>query len=374
MATLLLMEQLRFFNDFVQGDVKDSHLPLDLGRKGQRPILYDRDDKEIGSRHEWSWKYPEAEFFMVKQMQLCSLFCTVEEDTPKGGFVNHFQLPYDAILPFRDCEAPKTVHGGFGTVTKVQIEPSHFRYQGKSRKPKYFAVKTIRHSMQEHPYEADSLARRVAIPNMINREHLHRLLFSFRRADLYYLVFEWADGDLTELWQRMPDQYKPNDHEHVCWFFRQCVGIVRSLHSLQNHHRSYSASIEGELRRVRFNGSHGRHSDIKPQNILWFENYQGTKKDHLVIADLGLAQFNSTQSKSQVLWANVRGCTQTYKAPESDVETFVTGKYDIWGLGCVFLEHASVFLLGDAKCIDEFSNSRKGENEGHKKDRCHLVN
>lgn len=364
MGTLILMERLELLGDFIKGDVEDSRLPLALDREGIRPVLYDRDGEKI--KHEWPWSYPQAEYFMMKQMQLCGLFCTVEEDSPKGGFVSHFRLLDSAILPFPTCEVPETLRGGFGTVIKVKIEPSHLRYRGRTRKPEYFSVKTIQHSRQEHPYEADSLARRVAIPEVIDREHLHRLLFSFRRADFYHLVFEWADGDLIMFWQKMPGRYRLDDPGDACWFFEQCLGIMRSLNSLHNLHPSFSAMDGDELKRVIINECHGRHSDIKPQNILWFENYQDKKKDHLVIADLGLTQFNTTQSKSQVLWTNVRGYPETYKAPEGDVERRVGGKYDVWGIGCVFREHASVFLRRDFKCVKDFSKRRVKESREHR--------
>lgn len=277
--------------------------------------------------------------------------------------MNHFRLPGDFILPFLDCQPPVVLYGGSSKVTKVEIEPSHLWYQGKSRKPKYFSVKTIWHNLSAHPGEADSLARRLAIRNKAGREHLHRVLFSFRRLDSYHLVFEWADGDLTQLWQEMPNRYKPDDFDSVCWFFKQCVGIITSLHGLQNHAPSHSPG-EG-LEQVFYNECHGRHSDIKPENILWFRNYQENKKDHLVIADLGLTQFNTTKSKSQVAWADVGGYTETYKAPESDVKASVGGKYDIWGIGCVFLLHVSVFLRGNVKCVETFYKRRVREGQHH---------
>jgi serine/threonine protein kinase len=201
----------------------------------------------------------------------------------------------------------------------------------------------------------------LVIKKLADREHLHQLLFSFRRADYYYLVFEWADGDLTDLWKTMPSLYRPDIYEDARWFFRQCTGIVRSLGSLHEQRSSYTASTMEEIVHVALAGKYGRHSDIKPQNLLWFGDYQGDKKDHLVIADLGLTQFNTSQSKSHASWAGIKGYTQTYKAPESEVSREVGARYDIWSLGCVFLEHASVFLMRDDSSVKAFSDSRLEE-------------
>lgn len=360
MATLILINGLNFLLDFVKAKVEDSQLPLTVHRRGQQPILYDRENNEIECSKNWTWSYPEAEYFTMKQMQLCSLFCTIDEEEQ---FMDHFRLPADFVLPFVDSDPPVIRSGGYGKVTKVFIEPSHLWYRGRYPKPECFAIKAVQHSSIDHPSEADSLARRLVIKKLADREHLHQLLFSFRRADYYYLVFEWADGDLTDLWETMPSLYRPDVEEDACWFFRQCAGIVRSLGSLHEQRSSYTASTVKEIVHVALEGKYGRHSDIKPQNLLWFSDFQGDKKDHLVIADLGLTQFNTSQSKSHVSWAGVKGYTQTYKAPESEGSGRIGVRYDIWSLGCVFLEHASVFLMRDKSCVRTFSNSRLKEDK-----------
>ncbi|KAF5686032.1 serine threonine kinase [Fusarium circinatum] len=364
MATLILLNGLRFLLDFVKAKVEDSQLPLTVQRQGQQPILYDREKNEIESSRNWAWSYPDAEYFTMKQMQLCSLFCTIDEEEQ---FMDHFRLPADFVIPFVDSDTPVIRTGGYGKVTKAFIEPSHLWYRGRYPKPECFAIKAVQHSSIDHPSEADSLARRLVIKKLADREHLHQLLFSFRRADYYYLVFEWADGDLTDLWETMPTLYSPDVYEDALWFFRQCLGIVRSLGSLHKQRSSYTASTLEEVVHVALAGKYGRHSDIKPQNLLWFSDYQGDKKDHLVIADLGLTQFNTSQSKSHASWAGIKGYTQTYKAPESEVNEVVGSRYDIWSLGCVFLEHASVFLTRDGRSVDAFSKSRLEED--HRRNR-----
>ncbi|KAF9765994.1 hypothetical protein IL306_001647 [Fusarium sp. DS 682] len=362
MATLILIDGLKFLPDFVKAKVDDSQLPLTLQRRGYEAVLFDREKREIEPPHKWGWSYREADYFSIKQMHLCSLFCTIDED---GQFMDHFRLPADFVLPFVDSQPPEVRYGGYGKVTKVFIEPSHLWYRGKYPKPKCFAIKAVRHMSTDHPSEADSLARRLVIKKLADREHLHQLLFSFRRADFYYLVFEWADGDLTDLWKSMPKFYSPDIYEDACWFFRQCVGIARSLGGLHSQSSSYTATTSmEELVHVELAGKYGRHSDIKPQNILWFSDYQGNKKDHLVISDLGLTQFSTTQSKSHAPWAGIKGYTQTYKAPESEVRGQIGLRYDIWSLGCVFLEHASVFLMRDVTCVKDFSDSRLDEDRG----------
>lgn len=108
---------------------------------------------------------------------------------------------------------------------------------------------------------------------------------------------------------------------------------------------------------------YGRHGDIKPENILWFENYEDhlnhrNHLNHLVISDFGLAQFHNAYSKSRVNRNNINGGTLTYEPPDMLLDHEISQKYDIWSLGCVFLEFVSWLLLGAHETIDEFSKRR----------------
>lgn len=97
---------------------------------------------------------------------------------------------------------------------------------------------------------------------------------------------------------------------------------------------------------------YGRHGDIHPGNILWFnDSPEGTLK----IADFGQAELNSKLSKTkQRDVAN----HLTYRPPECDIKpSFIRQSYDIWCLGCVYLEFLT-WLLGGRRLYDEFSFKR----------------
>lgn len=111
---------------------------------------------------------------------------------------------------------------------------------------------------------------------------------------------------------------------------------------------------EPQLRRDARQGL-GRHGDIKPANILWFLTH-GKERDHLVVADLGLTRYHSSLTKSRV--KRVDGWTGTYRAPEIDLHNPISARYDIWSLGCVFLEFCIWYLLG----YDDVENFRRARN------------
>ena len=96
---------------------------------------------------------------------------------------------------------------------------------------------------------------------------------------------------------------------------------------------------------------YGRHGDINPGNILWFDDEdisQERLKGTLKIADFGQAELNSLQSRTKP--RDVAN-TLTYRPPECDklddqAPAPIRQTYDIWCLGCVYLEFITWFFGG----------------------------
>ncbi|QKD53995.2 uncharacterized protein FOBCDRAFT_135299 [Fusarium oxysporum Fo47] len=105
--------------------------------------------------------------------------------------------------------------------------------------------------------------------------------------------------------------------------------------------------------------SYGRHGDIKPENILWFE-LDNEPHGLLVLADFGLAKFHRERSRSFTKNTNV-GYTYTYAPPEIDIEgEFMSRSSDIWSFGCVLLEMVC-WLLGGWELSEAFADARLTE-------------
>lgn len=100
----------------------------------------------------------------------------------------------------------------------------------------------------------------------------------------------------------------------------------------------------------------GRHGDIKPENILWFKNNRMYSMGILQIADFGLGRFHGRDSRSGINPEKVVS-SPTYEPPECKLRQPVSRTYDIWSLGCVFLEFITWLLKGNAE-IDGFSDAR----------------
>ncbi|KAH6682180.1 hypothetical protein F5X68DRAFT_172126 [Plectosphaerella plurivora] len=373
MGTLMLIEKMKVLPNFIKGNISDDQLPLtlepwDLNRPGTR--LLDRNKKHLPELDLAKWSYPLAESFVAKQAELCSPFFTIRDDP--SGEVDYYKLSSTTILPFLDIGRIAPRNGGFGTVNKVQIERSHLACSLGTPTPEYLAIKKLHQydvTLEAHPKEVDALTRRVVVPTH-SRGHVSRLLFTFLLGDSYFMAFEWADGNLKELWEKDPSRFQPANPNDSRWFFEQCLGLVFGLDGIHNSKASFNMNNNADIRFVLKN-AYGRHSDIKPENILLYEASEAEKimangnvsAPRLVLADLGCAQFNTTLTKSVVRISRVSGMTATYSAPETETVRIVGPKYDIWALGCVFLEHASVFIEGSVDVVHEFSSRRNAEDK-----------
>lgn len=103
---------------------------------------------------------------------------------------------------------------------------------------------------------------------------------------------------------------------------------------------------------------YGRHGDINPGNILYYndtgdrlQDFSGTLK----LADFGQAELNTLLSKTK---PRSVANTMTYRPPECDLSPkIIRQSYDIWCLGCVYLEFIT-WLFGGQKLLQKFTKLR----------------
>lgn len=211
-------------------------------------------------------------------------------------------------------------------------------------------------SNDHHAYRQELSALEKACAQVQNVAHLIKLLLTFKHKERYYLLFEWADGNLRDLWEQKAVQDSPAFTSE--WLAEQCLGLSRAVQSIQGlttwqiKKREDSESDEQDW---------GRHGDIKPNNILWFSKNNGNS-NVLVISDLGLTRYHSRLSKSMIDPKHLEGYTWSYRAPEVDLLGLITPKFDIWSLGCVFLEVMIWYLQGKDAL---FSFEEERFNEDH---------
>lgn len=411
---LIMMEQIQFLELFIKGDTSDGDLPLEIRtvdsndtesvyqlckrRPGFSDILDSPDflnSSKILSTSDHldpvkcldGWSSQQMEYFVLHQKRICVPFFQLP-----GEQIKFYCLHDNPILPFMDAgeNEQQPIFCGSGSVRKVKIHSAQYTHTGGGKVSsvpcrqgfqaddwfqvqeginKYFAVKELRvATKQAHDNEVDIFKKIGLARSHSSPRHLIQLQFSYLLGDRYYLVFPWADGNLRQFWEIQPSP-SPADWKQSKWFFTQCAGLVRALRKIHHVHSTTMTkpketipleelnSLFGGLVQGDSPKEWGRHGDIKPENILWFQKHDGLT-DFLVLSDFGLTSFNTADSRSKVHHDAITGFTGTYRPPEFDLQSEISQSYDVWSLGCVFLEFVSWFLLGFNQTEDSFTNWR----------------
>ncbi|EUC31150.1 hypothetical protein COCCADRAFT_28066 [Bipolaris zeicola 26-R-13] len=348
LGILVSMERLGHLEEFINGDIWDNDLPFKESREStlnpKSSILdgWSRNDRLLFYENQKVFFVP---FFDMHENGLCS-----------------YELDRGTRLPWVSIE-PKS-SGGTGLVHQVEIHPSHHNFSkpGSTENPK-FALKEIDAS-EQRAYRKELHALEKTCAHAQTENHLIKLLLTFQHGNTFYLLFEWADGNLQQFWDKY-SSIEPTPSNEL-WAAQQCLGLARAvsrIHGLSSWHarkrkRKGSNSLEFQNEDKH---EWGRHGDIKPENILWFEEH-GELRRHLVISDLGLARYHTEFSKSLVPRALIDGITWGYRAPEVDFREPISQKYDIFSLGCVFLEFCIWYLRG-LQDVEDFGLEREDEDE-----------
>lgn len=179
-------------------------------------------------------------------------------------------------------------------------------------------------------------------------EHLIKVLAAFSQCGRDFLIFPLAEGSLDKFWQ----QWDASPPQNALWLIEQCHGLTEGL---QHIHQYVSTDLSNDVTVL------GRHGDIKPQNILWFQD--SSNKNRLVLSDFTLMRFHTKGSNQETTMDRISG-TKTYRAPEVEVKSHhhVSQGYDVWSLGCVFLEMISCYLVGYKATYERAFKGADGQN------------
>ncbi|KAK4033138.1 hypothetical protein C8A01DRAFT_50215 [Parachaetomium inaequale] len=196
--------------------------------------------------------------------------------------------------------------GSFGEVYKYDIHPNHLVDPKKSAHYKYVAVKEIpprsdkdRQTIIEGWEKEASVLQKM---NALQQEHIVRFLTAFRHGDQgredHYLMFEWADGgNLLNLWKTTAHPLTPR---LVKAAVKQILGLANAL--CNAHYPKTGPTF--------------RHGDLKPANILWFKNNDGSDEmGTLKIADWGLAKQHNVVTELRANKTSTEYGTRRYEPP-----------------------------------------------------------
>ena len=140
--------------------------------------------------------------------------------------------------------------------------------------------------------------------------------------------------------------------ENTIWLLRQFRGLAEALKGIHDLSGvGTSPSAPSLVARPANERKAGYHHDLKPENILYFK---ATRE--FQISDFGSGKVQTYRSGSHNT-SSANG-TLTYEPPEAAMAGGKTSRpYDIWSLGCVFLEILIWAVLGFAS-VEDFRTNR----------------
>jgi serine/threonine protein kinase len=181
-------------------------------------------------------------------------------------------------------------------------------------------------------------------------QHLIKAIAFYKKNHDFFFVFPWAQhGNLRKFWnEKIPSIY---DKNYMKWVFTQFVGLADAIRTL--HHQEDDKS--------------SRHGDLKPENVLCFD-VSGPKDiiDQtscvLVISDVGVTRTHDESTEFRTRTMMESGVTVPYRAPERELNPDLsTGRrYDIWSLGCLYLEFV-IWLLYGIEELERFRLEIRGK-------------
>ncbi|KAK3334085.1 kinase-like domain-containing protein [Cercophora scortea] len=363
LAVLIMSRKSDKLQTFLDHELHNSKLPVINKSPHAGAYQFYLRDSDEPLRCFDGWDVDELNTFYDRQWRVLAPIFFRKREADKT--VLHYQFLKRAPLPFKEIDSTTeperntgNSHGGhFGEVFFVEIDRYHHdlpSYSSNKDNPR-FAVKKLRSraTREDFDHEVKILKRLSTFSNV----NLVKLLFTMElelqdpRKNEFFLVFPLASGDMNDLWKT--DQPRGSRVDFVRWVAGQCLGVTQALgvvHGIFLNEAEKSQSTDPY---------YGIHADIKPGNLLWYKDWDDgvNKADYelgiLQLADFGISNFHHTESRSNAL---LRAHTRTYRAPEIELGQRISRSFDIWGLGCVFIEFISWVVLG--KPTDEFSNAR----------------
>ncbi len=166
------------------------------------------------------------------------------------------------------------------------------------------------------------------------------------------MLFPYAQCNLRQYMKWV--QFRDPGKDNIIWLIRQFRGLaeaVKGIHDLSGAAGADALQSAPDLvTHPRGERRAGYHHDLKPANIIF---YKAT--GNFEISDFGSGKVHTYRSGSYNT-SSPNG-TPTYEPPEAAWPGGRSRPYDMWSLGCVFLELLVWAVLG-FPAVEEFSQKR----------------
>ncbi|KAK1570124.1 kinase domain-containing protein [Colletotrichum navitas] len=324
-VVLVLLDQTLDTDKLLNSGLTDKNLPLVKDEHGFRS------DPDSGKRFSLppKWSSQTVDQFLENQWRvLAPIF---------GSSGEHRTFHPRRPMPFQKIEESHK-KGSNSFVYYAQIHRAHQRFSSTGSHGHEIVLKEFPHRNQkDFETERDNLA---SIRSLRDNKHITQYLETFSQADRSYIIFPFAKGgDLENFWDTQKS--RPRDRRLALWCLEQMLGLARGLQVLHE---------------FLGNDKNCRHGDLKPGNILHFftDGGDGTLK----IADFGISRIHTEATFERLGKATTtRSTTPSYEAPEESLPQARSRKYDIWSMGCIFLEF-TLWFADSWDAVKSFDNAR----------------
>lgn len=218
-----------------------------------------------------------------------------------------------------------------------------------------FALKEFRD--RPHRTEAD-FKKELEVLNKLLRfgnEHIVHHLATWTLDARYYMLFPYAECNLRQYMER--HSFSSPTKRNVLWLLAQLLGLsnaLRGIHDISNPGTSTNLLAPQQGPR-----QSGWHHDLKPENILYFEGL-GPRAGSFKIADFGSGKVHTYRSGTGSHNTRSPNGTLTYEPPEAAKDGATSRPYDVWSMGCVFVEML-IWVVYDYESVKSFRDSRDGK-------------
>ncbi|KAI1099824.1 hypothetical protein F4804DRAFT_320795 [Jackrogersella minutella] len=346
---LVLLNRVDTIASFISGGFTDSLLPIDHALFSSQYASRHYSDSLLSLLRRCfnNWIMSSIKTFLETQWIVLSPFLSIAaKDVSLFDFDAQVVLP---IFNFGSIAAHSFKVGGYSIVQRVKIHSWHHDFGNGQDEPSFALKKLHSPHIQDFRREVATLRRFVVSPNL----HIIKLLAAFRHGASFYLLFPWAEGgNLRSFWKENPNPLP--DKPLLRWITEQCHGIATALRQIHYGYNAEAPSTRDANDPTR-SSHYGLHGDIKPANILLFKDGAHSENLIWVLSDFGLGGLHL--KTETYIGDRPIGFSPTYRAPELDLNGTIDSAYDVWSLGCVFLEIA-VWLLRGWDGLGSFALSR----------------
>lgn len=170
--------------------------------------------------------------------------------------------------------------------------------------------------------------------------HLVTLLASYERYGGLNFLFPYPKWSLEVHMEQKTLDIK--DISSMLWLSKQLRGLMEAISILHS-----PSHLENQ---------YGRHVELKSENILWYP-LENDPNGILVVSDPGFDPDYRKETRFRMP-KRILPHTPLYRLPESDIKGAVISRaYDIWTLGCLFLDMV-IWAIGGQALRTAFSEAR----------------